>query len=327
MEVKIGSFNLFNLVSPEVKYYGSRVYSKHVYEKKTSWVARQLGRMDCDIVGFQEVFHEEALRDAINKNSSFKDTEVIVANATGQRPVVGLMSRYPIISHEVIEDFKEVLDIDGLEVPIRSFSRPVIRAVIRLPNDIEVSVYVVHLKSKRPQFPEDKEVDRFDPVEKAKGQARSLIRRAAEATAVRDILLEDLKGRDHPVILLGDVNDSGLAVTTRIISGDPPFRNMPMHVRKELWDILLYHVKDIQARQSFHDFYYSHIHNGHYEALDHIMVSQELVAQNPDHIGRVGFVSVFNDHLIDETLSDERVELWQSDHAQVAASIELKKQK
>lgn len=322
MEIKIGSFNLFNLVSPGKKYYGRREYSQSDYNKKISWIGGQLRRMEADIVGFQEIFHEEALREAISKDNAYRDAEIIVANATGERPVVGLVSKYKILNYEIVTDFKETLDFDGLEVPINSFSRPVLRALIELPNKLEATVYVVHLKSKRPLIPEG--ADPYDPIEKAKGQARSLIRRAAEATALRDLLLEELKDRDHPVILLGDVNDSGLAVTTRIISGDPPFRNMPEKVRRELWDILLYHVKDIQARMSFHDFYYSHIHNGHYEALDHIMVSQELVAQNPRHIGKVGFVSVFNDHLIDETLSDERVELWQSDHAQVVASIELR---
>lgn len=322
MEFKIASFNLLNLVSAGKKYYGRREYSTSDYNKKVSWIGGQLRRMEADIVGFQEIFHEEALREAIAKDNAYRNAEIIVANATGDRPVVGLVSKYKVIKYEVIEQFKEILDIDGLQVPIKSFSRPVLRALIEMPNGLQLTVYVVHLKSKRPMIPEG--VDRFDPIEKAKGQARSLIRRAAEATALRDLLLEELKDRDHPVVLLGDVNDSGLAVTTRIISGDPPFRNMPEEVRKELWDILLYHVKDIQARMSFQDFYYSHIHNGHYEALDHIMVSQELVAQNPRHVGKVGFVSVFNDHLIDETLSDERVELWQSDHAQVVASIELR---
>lgn len=322
MEIKIGSFNLFNLVSAGKKYYGRHVYSEADYNKKVSWIGGQLRRMDADIVGFQEVFHEEALRDAISKDSAYRDAEVIVANATGQNPVVALVSNHKVLNYEIIKDFKEVLDIDGLNVPITSFSRPVLRALIELPNGLKLTVYVCHLKSKRPMIAEG--ADRFDPMEKAKGQARSLIRRAAEATALRQLLLEELKDRNHPVILLGDVNDSGLAVTTRIISGEPPFRNMHEKVKMELWDILLYHVKDIQARLSFQDFYYSHIHNGHYEALDHIMVSQELVAQNPENVGKVGFVSVFNDHLIDETLSDERVELWQSDHAQIVASIELK---
>jgi hypothetical protein len=54
------------------------------------------------------------------------------------------------------------------------------------------------------------------------------------------------------------------------------------------------------------------------------MVSEELVAQNPDLIGKVTYVSVYNDHLIDETLSYEDMKKWKSDHGQVVASIRLK---
>jgi hypothetical protein len=39
---------------------------------------------------------------------------------------------------------------------------------------------------------------------------------------------------------------------------------------------LLYNTKDIQVRQSSGDFYYSHIYNGDYEGLDHILVSKHF---------------------------------------------------
>jgi hypothetical protein len=42
------------------------------------------------------------------------------------------------------------------------------------------------------------------------------------------------------------------------------------------WMELLYNTKDIQARQSSGDFYYSHIYNCHYEGLDHILVSKHF---------------------------------------------------
>jgi len=54
------------------------------------------------------------------------------------------------------------------------------------------------------------------------------------------------------------------------------------------------------------------------------MVSEELVRENPDHIARIGDIRIFNDHLIDETMSNERVEKWKSDHAQVVVSIEMR---
>lgn len=319
---RIGSFNLYNLVLPENKYYGRRQYSYPDYEKKTSWIASQLDSMKADVVGFQEIFHEEALKQAIAKSKHLKGAYVVSANPTGHSPMVGIASKYKIIKYEVIEDFPEMLDIEDTLIPIQKFSRPVLKALIEIKEGVKVYFYVAHLKSKRPIF--KKNEDRENPSDVAKGEARSLIKRTAEATAFRTLLMDTLKDRDVPVVVMGDLNDSSLSVSTRIVSGQPPFRKFPRTVKEKIWDVLLYHVRDIQARQSFHDVYYSHIHNGHYEALDHIMVSQELVKENPNNIGRVGYVSVFNDHLIDETLSEDGLESWKSDHAQVVASIELK---
>jgi hypothetical protein len=107
-------------------------------------------------------------------------------------------------------------------------------------------------------------------------------------------------------------------------SSEPPWRQLPSERKKALWDVLLYHVRDIQARMSYRDYYYTHIHNGHYEGLDHIMMSQEFVAQNPASIGRVSYVSLLNDHLVDATLSREGIPNWKSDHGQVVATIELR---
>jgi hypothetical protein len=80
-----------------------------------------------------------------------------------------------------------------------------------------------------------------------------------------------------------------------------------------------YHI----VRSSDRDVTYSHIHNGRYEVLDHILVSQEFVRSNPNHIGYVQFLQLFTEHLIDETLSEEKQNRTQSDHAQVVASIRL----
>ena len=108
-----------------------------------------------------------------------------------------------------------------------------------------------------------------------------------------------------------------------MITGQPPWEKLKFEAKKKIWDVLLYSVKDIQARQSYGDFYYSHIYNGYYDSLDHILVSEEFVRANPNRIGQVTYVSVLNDHLIDETLSDEDRKEWQSDHGQIIASIRL----
>jgi hypothetical protein len=207
-------------------------------------------------------------------------------------------------------------------LPYTKFSRPILRADIKVHQDFIISFYVVHLKSKRPILINGEERD--NPVHLAKGQARSLIIRASEAVAFRSVLAETLVKSERPVIVMGDVNDGGQSVTTNMISGESPFRKLPQQVKENIWDALLYHTKDLQARRSYHDFYYTHIHNGHYDSLDHIMVSQELVSENPKHVGRIGYVSLLNDHLYDETISSEKPKNWKSDHGQVAVTIELK---
>lgn len=319
--LKVASFNLLNLISPNTKFYGKRSYTQEEYNKKKAWISEQLEKMDADIIGFQELFDEEALRDVIKDHPMYQGAEVVMGARKGGSPAVAIVSRYPITSYTVYSDFPEQLEVEGLVIPFTEFSRPILKAEIEIPLGHKFIVFVAHLKSKRPLIPDD--VDRHDPLEISKGAARSLLLRASEANALRTILMESLKNRNAPVITLGDLNDTHTSVTTQIISGQAPPRHWSMEQKKKLWDILLYHVKDIQARQSSKDVYYTHIHNGHYESLDHIMVSQELVKENPNRIGRVVYVRTFNDHIVDQTFSSKEINCWESDHAQVVATIEL----
>lgn len=61
----IASFNLKNLIGPDKEYYQFQSYTPEEYAWKQDWTASQLFSMDADIVGFQEVFEEDALRDVI----------------------------------------------------------------------------------------------------------------------------------------------------------------------------------------------------------------------------------------------------------------------
>jgi endonuclease/exonuclease/phosphatase family metal-dependent hydrolase len=319
--LKVGTFNVLNLVNPNEKYYGNRAYSESDFNKKIAWQGQQLDKMRADIVGFQEVFHGEALRKMVNNSAYLKGSYIVAANPNGQSPAVALSSKYPILETQIFEDLPE-LDIEGNIIPITKFSKPVLKVVIEIGPKKRVTVFVAHLKSKRPTFGD--KVDKSNPIEQAKGAARSLIRRSVEACGLREILVRHAERNTDPVIIMGDLNDTSLAVATRVISGEPPMRYLKFEDKKKAWDVLFYHAKDIQARKSYQDFYYTHIHNGHYEALDHIMVSQELVAENPNAIGQIRNVAIFNDHLIDETLSEDSIPCWQSDHGQVVATIEFK---
>lgn len=69
-----------------------------IYKKKVEWVANQLRHMDGDIVGFQEIMHPDALRDAVRASGIYKGIQPIFATpGKGQGyPVVGIITRLPV---------------------------------------------------------------------------------------------------------------------------------------------------------------------------------------------------------------------------------------
>lgn len=330
-KIKVSTFNAYNLVLPNTTYYSWKKYDAIDYRRKVVWMGKQLDIMEADIIGFQEIFHRTALEEALDHSKVCKDYNIIMShsstreNAPKPGPAVALATRFRVLDYHIVEDFEEMLMIDEeISVPIVQFSRPVLIAELEVYGK-PITVFVAHLKSKRPSILKGADPD--DAFEQAKGQARSLIRRAAEGTALRKLLLQYLNKRDYPVLVLGDLNDSDGAVTTEIIGGQAPLVYWHREKKIKYWDVLLYNVKNIQARKSYQDFYFTHIHNGHHESLDHILVSQEFVKENPHHIGRVRYVQVLNDHLKDNTLSEDGVEKWQSDHAQVVATIEFRRKR
>lgn len=78
-EFTIASFNVKNLIGPDREYYQFQTYTPEEYAWKEDWLADQLLTMDADIVGFQEIFEEDALRDVIAETS--RRAEVLNAAA------------------------------------------------------------------------------------------------------------------------------------------------------------------------------------------------------------------------------------------------------
>ena len=64
-EFSIASFNVKNLIGPDQEYYRFQSYTPEEYAWKADWLAEQVQTLDADIVGFQEIFEESALRDVL----------------------------------------------------------------------------------------------------------------------------------------------------------------------------------------------------------------------------------------------------------------------
>ena len=61
-DVSVASFNLYNLQLPDAPMYPqSRPYTEEEFAAKTRWAAETIGRLDADVIAFQEVWSREAL--------------------------------------------------------------------------------------------------------------------------------------------------------------------------------------------------------------------------------------------------------------------------
>ena len=144
----IASFNVKNLIEAEQEYYRFEEYTPEEYAWKRAWLADQLLTMNADIVCFQEIFSETALRDlvietdelgiaaneaviphrskgyarrAIFRKLAYEPyTEAGLAFARNsfdsgpgnRRPGVAVLSRFGFASPpEIIQDLPEPLDI------------------------------------------------------------------------------------------------------------------------------------------------------------------------------------------------------------------------
>lgn len=321
--LKLGTFNVLNLALPEVTFYERERYTAQEYDKKRSWISSQLGRMGADVVGFQEVWQERALRDAAGH--LYPHVSAPGASSEGpsltEGPFVGIASRHPLVSCDSITRFPPGLDkaVEGLALPVRDFSRPVLRAKIALPEGRTMTFFVVHLKSKRPIV--DPQSPRDDPYEEVLGKARALIVRASEAAALRFLVLEATAGSSEPVVVVGDLNDGVSAVTTEMITGSEPFHLWEKERKQPIWDRLLYSAWELHAERAIKDVSFTHIYSGKYENLDHILLSQEFVRTNPHRQGELVDLRYFNDHLLDVQLTDDKPRRTESDHGQLVAEI------
>ncbi|MEM6759685.1 MAG: endonuclease/exonuclease/phosphatase family protein [Pseudomonadota bacterium] len=64
-EFTIASFNVKNLIGADQEYYRFQSYTPEEYAWKVDWLAEQIQTINADIVCFQEIFEESALREVI----------------------------------------------------------------------------------------------------------------------------------------------------------------------------------------------------------------------------------------------------------------------
>ena len=319
----LASCNVLNLASPGRLFYSNQdIYSADEYARKIDWLGAQVRRLNADVIAFQEVWDEAALRDAIAA-SGLRYPHVGAPGAEQGAlgtPCVALASRWPVVEVMSHRDFEPAQFVPVPELgEHRAFERPILEALLEMPGGRgTMRVLVAHLKSKRPKFLLNEAgepiEDRDDPAVAARATLRSLVMRASECAALRLLVHARLARTREPLVLMGDLNDSPHAVTTQMVAA-----TQAIAYDRSARDTALFHAPDVQSDASIRrDVAYSHVYRGWPDVLDQIWVSEEFVAASRFAIGDLRRVDYFNDHLHE---GRDRV---RSDHGLVRALVLLR---
>ena len=103
-----------------------------------------------------------------------------------------------------------------------------------------------------------------------------------------------MKGSDTPVIVLGDLNDGQHSNTLNVLSEQPRYL---LGDARGGGDTALYTAQTLQEYRDTPDVYYTHVHQGMRESLDHILVSQEFYDHSRKRRWLFDGLSINNDHL------------------------------
>lgn len=326
------TFNLYNLNRPGLPIYTDRDgWTQVEYDRKIDYTARMLRLLSSDVYGFQELWHAGALDDALAAAGMAEEYVALVPQGhAGGKIVCGGAVRREMLDGEPrwIETFPEAFvmrsggddpQTSDISVSLNSFSRPVLNFRVKpVADGPSVHVFVCHFKSKGPTRINGEgwyEKDVHSKHQEAIGAGLSTVRRTAEATALRMILTDLMKGTNEPVMVLGDVNDGLLSNTLNILTGQPRYL---MGFSTGGGDTDLYTAQTLQQYRSTRDVYYTHVFQNERESLDQILVSQEFYDNSKRRIWSFKELVVHNDHL---NVEDHKAD-GSNDHGIIRATFE-----
>ncbi len=345
----VATCNLLNLANPNRVFYDNLApYVDRDYDRKIEWLGERFRMLNADVLGVQEVWDESAFAAAVAASGLRYDfisapgaentpttghagsqpegsalaavlAPPLSAQGAQGTPRVGFATRLPVVASQSFTDFPPGFDIDVPGLGLRNrFERPPMLLTLQMKHGQQLHVLTAHLKSKRPKFLEDAAgrtiEERDDRRAGARAVLRSLLLRAAEAAALRCIVIDLLEHTRMPLVVMGDFNDNPHSVTTQLIAA-----TSEAVYDKAARDVALFNAYEIQGESALKkDVAYSHIHQGYPEVLDQIFVSEEFLAGGRHSLGDVRRVDYFNDHL------HEGRDRAHSDHGFVRALLRLR---
>jgi len=337
--IRISTFNLFNYLAPPDAFYDfDRIYSAQQWQKKQRWISTYLETEQPDIIGFQEVFSIDSLRELV-KNAGYEyfavvDEPTVIDDFIFRDPVVALASKFPLKDVARVDVDTELAIQLGLSADFE-FSRKVVRATIDVPHIGLCDCYVVHFKSKRAAW--DAKADPLrsvegDVIEQFKVQVAggwaSSIQRGSEATLLMMDMINRRAKTGNAMMLMGDFNnplqDGILAhlVTSNLLFNNDQSQQqlMQFYSLRDAWE--LYKSNQILSSKVVPSRPPTHYFGQTSSVLDYILLSSEFDTAAQSNFYEVSDYTNTDKHLINPSFE---IDGESTDHAVVSIMLSLRK--
>lgn len=335
MKFKVMTWNIENLFRPQDLSKSVSTAAKTKYKKKLETLAKTILKLEPDVLALQEVGSPEALND-LNALLEKRYPHTQLSTFPDSRGIrVAFLSKLAFEEFEDISAFPSAglpavigIDHEGKPTSLTSLGRGALRVVVKPKKNFSVHLITTHLKSKLLTFPPTKSgkprFDTDDENERSRVAGLALLRRTAEAVALRVKANELLEGNSkNTLILLGDMNDVTDAATTQILQGPggSEIGTGGFNTPDKGGDSRLFNLAGLIKEERR----YSRIYRGKKELIDHILVSQELLPGNPRKLPVVdSYVSNPDVPMVSVTDNpEERRGEPGSDHSPVTATFEV----
>jgi len=329
MKLKVGTFNLFQFCAPPYSWYIKKdKFNENEWATKKQWIKKTILEMDCHIIGFQEVFSQNELEELVKElgfeyfvtveKAKEKKSKNIFTTTT-----LALASKFPIKELQDIKPHGKSILKYQYEGHFK-FSRTPIKAIVELPNNLDIAVYVNHFKSNRLNefeyiFNKDTTLnEKKQKVKEAleKNYSPALKQRLCETSS----LYYDFRKTKKPIICMCDLNDKEFSLTIDVLT------NNAYHQELEKNFFLLfdaYYINNEKIYNPHPEKKPQRVPTSYYQGkgnvIDYIFVSREFNEKSKKSLGKVSSYKVYDNHLKD----NKNGSLLQSDHAQIVCEIEF----
>jgi len=330
MKIRVGTFNLFQFVEPPYSWYTKKEkFNEEQWLEKKAWIKNQIIKMDCDIIGFQEVFSANVLKDLLEElgfkyfktadtAKTKKDNDKVFINTT-----VAIASKYPISQSKEVKAHIPSIRKLGYKGFFK-FARIPVKVDITLPNDITTTFYICHLKSNRLNefeyvFNKTHTLEqKKQTVKKAleDNYSEALKQRLCEASS---LFFDIKKQKNKPSILMCDLNDKEFSITIEALTNNKYhdenrketfiLNDAAYQFKKKIYNPHPEQKKSSRVSTSYFA--------GKGNVLDYIFISNDFNKKNKKSIAQVTNYEVLDEHL----QKNQDGSLLESDHAQVVCEL------